>query len=264
MTRILQITDSHLLKNEKDKFLGLEVSASFKAIITEVKKDLETNKTELVIFSGDVSQDRSIESYQYAAKELATLPCQIAWVPGNHDSMALGEQTLKTCPNFLSDKLFNFNDWQIILLNTHYAGHVSGLLSENELAFLEKNLQSKSPKNKMIMLHHHVMVFGNHWLDKTITKNYDEFLSLIKRYSNIKLVVCGHTHQDVTIEKNGVCFISTPSTSVQFSNSKSFKLEALMPGYRVVNLHDDGRFDTKVIRLKESKKFIPDLTVKGY
>lgn len=264
MIRILQVTDSHLLKNGSDHFLGLNVSSSFKAVINEVKKDVKNNSTDLIILSGDLSHDHSCESYQHIVNEISTLPCKVTYVPGNHDRAVVAEKILTTSSNFFLNKRVDFKHWQIILLNSYYHGHVSGYLDDLELSFLKRSLEEKIPQYKMIVLHHHIMPSERFWLDKTITKNKDEFLSRIKGYDHVRLVVCGHTHHDSMKRKDGVDFISTPSTSVQFANSKQFQLDPIMPGYRRINLYDDGQYSTEVIRIKENKNFIPDLSATGY
>ena len=57
-------------------------------------------------------------------------------------------------------------------------------------------------------------------------------------------------HQEFNGEKDGLPIIATPSTCIQFSpNSDDFKVDTAMPGYRWFNLHNDGQFETDVVRL---------------
>ena len=37
-----------------------------------------------------------------------------------------------------------------------------------------------------------------------------------------------------------------------------------MPGYRWIDLHEDGSFETRVCRIPYNEDFIPDLSSKGY
>jgi len=58
--------------------------------------------------------------------------------------------------------------------------------------------------------------------------------------------------------------MTTPSTCVQFTpNSKDFSLDSLSPGWRTLELFNDGTFETHVERLKNGQ-FIPDFNAGGY
>ena len=58
--------------------------------------------------------------------------------------------------------------------------------------------------------------------------------------------------------------LSVPSTCVQFKpHSKDFAVDDVAPGYRWLDLHEDGRIDTEVSRV-EGVKFEVDFSVKGY
>ena len=263
MIRILQITDSHIIGEKDSMFLGMNVLESFRAVIAEVKKDIQKVKSDLIVFSGDLSQDQTELSYQYIVKEIADLPIEIAWTSGNHDDPNVGEKILSLSANISKGKVFVFDDWKIIVLNSHYAEHDSGFLDSEELGFLEQNLQSNN-KNIIIFLHHHVVETGSPWLDELRVENYSELLTILKKYENIKIVACGHVHQENFLKKSGITFVSTPSTSVQFKKGEHFELDALMPGYRWFNLYDDGKFDMGVVRVKDNKSLMPDLTVTGY
>jgi len=61
-----------------------------------------------------------------------------------------------------------------------------------------------------------------------------------------------------------VRLLASPSTCVQFApGSESFKVDDQPPGYRWLTLHTDGRIETGVSRVRETK-FIVDLDSGGY
>jgi len=93
-----------------------------------------------------------------------------------------------------------------------------------------------SDQPTIIFIHHHVLPIDSNWLDRINLRNASEFLAIIDQYKNVKAVVCGHVHQDTTIYRQDVIFLSTPSTSWQFAvKSYNFSLDNLMPGYRWIN-----------------------------
>ena len=82
--------------------------------------------------------------------------------------------------------------------------------------------------------------------------------------SDLKIVLCGHVHQDSCNEWRGIQFLSTPSTSVQFKPfSEDFALDELSPGYRVLYLKDNGEFKTEVVRVKIKQPQI-NVEISGY
>ena len=55
-----------------------------------------------------------------------------------------------------------------------------------------------------------------------------------------------------------------PPFCIQFKpDSKHFALDTLQPGWREIELHPDGRIETRVKRIKQ-KTFLPNMEEEGY
>ncbi|EKE01784.1 MAG: hypothetical protein ACD_21C00052G0002 [uncultured bacterium] len=263
-TRILQLTDLHLFSDPKTKLIGFNSYQSLQKVMELVANGIVEKKPNLVALTGDVSQDYSLESYETAAKIFNTFSCPIAAIMGNHDYPQVFAKIFGD-PTKESNKIFNLNNWSIIFLDSHWPEHVGGQLAQTELDFLRKTLAVLLKQHVMIFVHHQVLPVGSAWLDNIMLSNAQQFLEIIDQYQNIKAVVCGHVHQATTTTRLGVSYLSTPSTSWQFAvNSPGFKLDTLMPGYRWIDLYEDGTFKTEVVRIDYSDTFIPDLNSKGY
>ena len=79
------------------------------------------------------------------------------------------------------------------------------------------------------------------------------------------MVICGHIHQENYQTHKHIQFMSSPSMCFQFTpDIDEYRLDEKMPGYRWVNLFDDGSFDTEVIRLPMNESLMPDFSSKGY
>lgn len=260
MIRILQLTDTHILGKKPSIFLGIDSLENLKNVISEIIKDINLIKPDLLVLTGDLSHDQSPESYKYIAEQLANLSVPAAIVPGNHDDPDILAQILNN-----QQRDFLYDNWHIILLNSYYAGHDSGTLNIGELDFLQKALKKHPQKHTLIFLHHHVVKTGCLWLDTMGVQNAEDLLAILYKYKNIKIVASGHGHQDNISEYNGIKFIISPAASVQFKKYSSvFTLDTLMPGYRWFNLYADGNYETGVARVKEDKNLIPDLEITGY
>ena len=74
--------------------------------------------------------------------------------------------------------------------------------------------------------------------------------AVLEPFNNIKLLLHGHVHQESYNEWNGIQFISTPATCVQFKPlSQEFSFDPIAPGYRCLHLKANGEFETFVHRL---------------
>ncbi len=261
--RIFQMSDIHLFANKDQTLLQLNTYDSFHAVLNSVTALLQKHKPDLIVLTGDLSQDSSSESYQYLIDSMQNFACEIAWLPGNHDVTITLNKTLGKS-YFNPDRHLLKKNWQIILLDSHQDGKVAGFLDDVQLNFLRNNLQSCN-KPALIMLHHHVLPVGSVWLDKLNLINSEQFLQIIDQFPQVKGVVCGHVHQASAQTRNNVLFTSTPSTSIQFKPlSDKFALDAEMPGFNVFDLYEDGRIRTIVSRIAYNADYLPDLNSIGY
>ena len=79
-----------------------------------------------------------------------------------------------------------------------------------------------------------------------------QFGERLKSYANLRAVLWGHVHQQAHQRLDGIEWMSTPSTCVQFKpGSAGFALDHLAPGYRYIELHADGRIVTEVERIPQ-------------
>lgn len=246
--RIVQITDPHIFSDtQQGKLLGVNTSNSFEAVLQLVEQ--APKPPDMIILTGDLSQDETQAAYEYIAKMCKRFQCPVTWLPGNHDDPALMEAVFRAS-TFQSDKAIIMGNWLFILLNTHYPKHVEGLLSKNELSRLEYYLDLHRKLNCMIFMHHPPVSVGSKWVDNLKLKNADNFFAITDKFPNIKAIVCGHVHQAFHTTRKNVDIFTTPSTCIQFkSNSASFALDKQNPGYRWFDLTPKGSFKTGVERL---------------
>jgi 3',5'-cyclic-AMP phosphodiesterase len=265
--RILQITDLHLFEDERKSLLGIKTYETLQAVISNIKNESAVIKPDVVVISGDISQDYSSKSYEVAQSVMSYFNCPIFAIPGNHDDPHLFASILCKDKNIsCSEKKVICGAWRVLLLNTQSPGDVFGFLANTEIDFLKQELEADQITPTLIFLHHHVLYVGSMWLDKIRLLNASIFLDIIAKYSNIYAVSCGHIHQEFATIYSGVSFLASPSTCLQFAqNSEIFKLDVLMPGYRWFELYSDKTFKTKVTRIKANKNFIPDTdNINGY
>lgn len=262
---LLQITDCHLTKDKASDLLGVVTRDSLDAVLALVNSNIK-NKVhaapDFMVASGDIAQDASPQAYQYFRYQTKSLCERSGWFSGNHDdtNAMLGSLTDQS----MFSKVYRFDHWQIILLDSSVSGSVHGLLKPNELKILERALAEAPNLNTLVCLHHHPLEIGSDWLDKIGLHNRDEFFAIIDRFDNVRGVLWGHIHQTWDSTRQGIPMMASPSTCIQFMpKSAGFAVEDIAPGYRSLCLHADGRIDTAVYRA-EDFQFNLDLKSTGY
>lgn len=245
--KILQITDTHLFKQIDGTLLGLNTYNSFSAVLETMQ--LQDNDADLILLTGDLSQDRSSESYFHLAERLKTWSCPIYCLPGNHDKPPEEIQEIFKTSTIRSEKSTLQAGWQLIFLDSQLSNKVEGFLSESELARLEACLAAYPQYPALIALHHHPISMKTPWLEPLGLKNAESFLSIVDRYPNIGAVIWGHVHQAFESRRNHVHYYATPSTCIQFKSAVShFMLDDALPGYRWIALYPNGQIQSGIRR----------------
>lgn len=247
---IAQITDTHLSADPNQEKKGIATAKSLQSVIQRIEQ-LQP-QPDLLLLTGDLSQDETPESYQHLYNWLSPLSIPTYWVPGNHDDASLMEQHLAQEP-FFPHKSFQLGGWQFILLNSAIPGCVYGELSSQSLEWLEHQLQKASNLPTLIATHHPPLFVNSDWINNISLQNPDDLLAILERYPQVQLVIFGHIHQDFYHEHQGIQYFGTPSTGVQFSpNLQEFQIDSLPPGFRLFYLYPDGTWETKVKRVSYS------------
>lgn len=259
--RVVQISDCHLFANTEGRLLGLNTEESLKLVVERVIR--EQPHIDVILATGDLSQDGSVASYRRFQEHLAPLNAPSYWLQGNHDLTqpmvnALGGRS------HLSPCLVEVGDWRIVMLNSSVEHEVPGFLQPSELDFLREALEKTRGHHTLVCLHHHPLPVGCRWLDTQVVKNAAQFWEVMDSFQHVRAVLWGHVHQEWDQVRQGVRLLSVPSTCVQFKpQSEQFAVDDLPPGYRWLDLYPDGRIETAVSRVA-GVKFEVDMTVKGY
>ncbi len=258
--QVIQLTDPHLRQEEDGTLLGMNTRRSLGAVLELIQQD--GHEPDLVVATGDISQDGSEESYQCFQEYMGVFNCPVYWFLGNHDNNSAMVQI--TAGTEAMDRVVVRNGWKLIFLDSSVPQKVFGRLGKNELRLLETELSRDPDLHTMICFHHHPIDIDSAWLDSIGLRNRDEFFEIVDRYSNVRLILWGHIHQELDRERNGVRLLATPSTCIQFKpGSQQFAVDDAAPGYRWLNLMRDGSVETGVKRC-EDFDFEVDLNSTGY
>ncbi len=255
---VAQVTDLHLFANSDQCLLGMPTLRSLNALIEQLQR--LRPQPDLLLLTGDLSQDGTTESYQRLQTALSPLKIPTYWLPGNHDCVEAMERSLT---RFYPDKAFDRGGWRFLLLNSQDPGCVHGRLSSKSLAWLDRQLSQNPDVPTVVSLHHPPFGVNSTWLDSSILQNSTELLSLLDRFAQVKLVVFGHIHQEFQQQRGSATFLGTPSTCIQFAReSDEFALGQEPPGFRLIQLYPDGSWKSQVKRVEFNCAL--DLAATGY
>ncbi len=257
---IAQITDTHLFGTPTAHLLGVQTHASCQAVLHHLTQ--LPHRPDLLLFTGDLSQDGTVAAYEHLQDMVCPLGIPTYWVPGNHDEAQVMAQVLRRSP-ISPQKSLHVGGWHLILLDTHVPGCVHGELSAESLAWLEQELSQSPQEPAMLAFHHPPFGVGSAWMNEIGLRNAADFFAVCDRHPRLKLVVFGHIHQEFCYHRNGVDYVATPSTCIQFKpNSEHFALDPVAPGLRLIHLFPSGAWSSNVSRAGYA--YQPDFAAAGY
>lgn len=257
---VVQLTDSHLYAGPDADLLGLDTHESLQAVIDLVLD--ETPGMDLVLATGDITQDGSEAAYRRFVAAMQRLPAPCHWLAGNHDDAELMQQI--GAASGLTREWVDTGRWRLVLLDSSVPGAVAGHLGEAQLALLDRAIEQAGDRFVLVCLHHHPVPIGCGWMDPLGLLNAAQLLSRLEANPRVRGVLWGHVHQHFDQQRGHLRLLASPSTCIQFApHSEEFATDEQPPGYRWLRLYDDGRIDTAVSRLAQGR-FLPDPGATGY
>ena len=258
--RVVQLTDPHLFASPDKTLLGVNTRDSLRHVAEQVRR--EHPALDVLLCTGDLSQDGSVASYQAFEDATATLAARTRWLPGNHDRL----ETMAAVTEG-SDRLQAVTDvgsWRIVTLVSTVPGATHGWLDDTQLAVLEQALEGAGERHCLVCLHHQPVDIGCAWMAPIGLRNAEALFACLQRRTQVKALLWGHVHQTCDRTLNGLRLLASPSTCIQFAPaSEDFVVSEEHPGYRWLHLYPDGRLDTGVERARDFQVML-DLEGPGY
>jgi len=257
---VVQLSDSHLFAQENGRLLGMDTADSLTQVVRLVSE--EQPAIDLVLATGDLSQDGSVESYQRFRAITAPIEAATRWFPGNHDEMEPMREA--AAGTDLLDPVIDLGAWRVVLLDSTIPGAVPGQMTVEQAQLLEHAIQAAPDKHLLISFHHHPVPIGSQWMDRIGIYNPERLFAVIDRHPNVRCLLWGHVHQEIDRMRGDVRLLASPSTCVQFTpGSEDFCVDSPAPGYRWLRLMADGEVQTGVSRVTDIE-FEVDYSIKGY
>jgi Icc protein len=246
--RLIQITDCHIsadssvLYRDRDPVSGL----------TRIVQTAAEWKPDLVLATGDMSEDGSDDSYRTIFGILDHMGSPVLGLPGNHDDCTVMQNH---CPDgpWVGAHAASKGNWTIILLNSTEPEEIEGSFGEQTLESLRDILEQTVSSHVLLALHHQPVPVGAPWIDRYALRSPEQFWNVVDQAPQVRCVVWGHIHQDFRSRRKGMMLLGAPSTVANsLPGTQRLELDPGGPACRWIELYADGAVKEGILYAKAS------------
>lgn len=174
-------------------------------------------KVAALLITGDLTENGEAAEYEYLRILLETAgDIPVYLLPGNHDDPAALRAAFTDHAYFASgERLFfrvEFDDVQIIGLDTVVLHQSYGLIDAAQLEWLDEMLQSNR-RPTLLAMHHPPMATHLGMMDRWHLREPERLSDRLRRHDHVRLITCGHLHRAVAARFAGVRLNICPSTT---------------------------------------------------
>lgn len=210
---IAQMTDIHIgfAPDERpEEYNRIRFRATLRRILDG------PNRPDMLVLSGDITDNGDLDSFEKTAALLAECPCPVWPMVGNHDTR---EALVQAFPQVrLEDGFLHYameqDGLRILLLDTFEPGRHGGAFCEARAAWLSAQLDAAPATPTLIFMHHPPVVSGIDWMDPVPGEAWIErFGAVVEGRGQILAIHCGHLHRPLAATFRGIPLHVTPSVA---------------------------------------------------
>ncbi|MBA2933268.1 phosphodiesterase [Sphingomonas sp. CGMCC 1.13654] len=209
---IAQISDLHIQADAA----GDENSGRLQHVVRYLRK--VPFRPDMLIISGDMTEDGLPESYERLREIIAPIDCPILLAVGNHDRRAT---FLSVFPETQINGGFvqyalDLGERRIVVLDTLEEGSDGGAFCEGRAAWLRATLAERPEAETLIVLHHPPALTGIGWMDIHPDDAWTGRLAaVIREAPQVVHLIAGHVHRPIAMAWAGRVLTVTSSTAPQ-------------------------------------------------
>ena len=211
---IAQVTDIHIgfAPGEEPEELN---HSRFRATLDRLLE--APNRPDLLVLTGDITENGDIESFDKTAALLAQCPFPVWPMVGNHDTRAgllhAFPQVRPAAGGFLH-YVVEQDALRIVLLDTLEPGRHGGAFCPARQAWLTAQLDGAPDTPTLIFMHHPPVVSGIDWMDPAPDEGWVlRFGAAVEGRTNVLAIHCGHLHRPLAARFRGIPLHVTPSVA---------------------------------------------------
>lgn len=237
-TVVLQLSDTHLGAVPGQPVFGQDADERLATVLDAWRATGE--HADLVLLTGDLSDDGSAAGCERLAAAVATLGAPVLAIPGNHDTPEVVSAIWK------GPRAVSVDGWMIAGLDSTVPGEVYGVVDvPAAMAWLD----SLDPAPTIVALHHPPV--SRSTADEFRLEGAAELLGALAERPHVRGVVAGHLHDAADLAApNGLPVLGCPSTIVAIAHDGD-EMDIGAPdaatGARVLSLDPDGTFTSRIL-----------------
>lgn len=228
--------------------IGVDTQASLQSVLEQATANHEIDA---VVASGDIAHDAQAavyERFEATVRQFTAVP--LLCLPGNHDVLgAMHQANLPMQP-------LQLGAWTVVSLDSHIDDTVQAEVTQEDMDVTAQAMATAQGENLLLATHHPMVDVDCPWIDKDRIQNVPVLLeslcessAVAARGISLRAAIFGHAHQIIDEMHKDWPLLGCPSTCFQFlPQSPKFALDDKSPGYRVLQLFDDGSFTSDVER----------------
>ena len=228
MLHLIHFSDTHLGPSSEFSLLGVNPYKRTMQMLEAI--DELDFVPDLIVHTGDVTDDPSTEAYQIAKEAFASIDCPLYFATGNHDDASLIKQNLPMSPHtpLVGDEDRHAYYWDMGHMRFYCldakvpeAEGPHGEIPRNQLDALRDDISSHSHPYA-VFLHFPPFRLGSEWMDeKLILTNGPDLHEILIESSpdryRVRGVFFGHTHRSIQLYREGILYSGIASPAFQFS-----------------------------------------------
>jgi Icc protein len=243
---IAHISDTHLLGGDRKLFSTVDVARNLTRVLDRLRAGEQ--QIDALVFTGDLADISEVDAYRWLRSQVepaaAELGAELVWVMGNHDERtAYSRELFDDESDGVQDRVYDVGGLRIISLDTSLPGYHHGALSDEQRAWLERELATPAPHGTVLAMHHPPLV-AHSPLVRLIELENMQLLEPIVRGSDVRAILAGHLHYSSFGNFAGVPVSVASATcyTVDLGADKSFLLSAVngAQSIQLIHLYDDA------------------------
>ena len=217
--KILQFSDCHLSRDPAMRYRNVDADAALEALVPV----MAAWRPDLVLATGDLSEDGSALSYQRLSRHVGHIGAPVYALPGNHDDAPMMRKYFHRGPWNGPLSVFA-GSWQLVLLDSTSPGRIDGVIAPEAIRCLRQELKQRAGLPLLLALHHQPVPVGSPWIDRYMLEAPEILLDLIAGNGRVRAVIWGHVHQAFDARLGNATLLACPSTAANsLAGATSFR-----------------------------------------
>lgn len=252
--RVLHLSDTHAFGDDTRHYGTVDTAAQLSRVLSAIDAG---ERFDLVVVSGDVSEDGSEESYRRVGSAVASFAAdrggRAVFAMGNHDRrksfravLGNGQADARkpksdSCPDRPVVSVATVDGLRVVVLDSSIPLAGYGRIERNELDWLAHELETPAEYGTILVVHHAPIPARTDLLQALALQNPADLLDVLAG-TDVRLVLSGHYHLPLVEFVRGMPVVVAPGVANIARSAANPRQESATTdaGAAIVELTDDG------------------------